>query len=98
MRRLSEDMQTQCFNCSVSFSLLCFVLSICRRSCHFGKDRWLSKAPDCKVLMKRWSLWFMYKAFETSYFMDASLFSISFFTVLEQLGIGGSNRVVVVVG
>jgi hypothetical protein len=64
----------------------------------FCKDRWLSKAPDCKVLMKRWSLWLMYKAFEISYFMDVSFPSISLFTVLEQLGIGGSSRVVAVIG
>jgi hypothetical protein len=55
-------------------------------------------APDCKVLMKRWSLWLMYKAFDISYFMDVSFFSISLFTVLEQLRIGGSSRVVAVIG
>jgi hypothetical protein len=40
----------------------------------------------------------MYKALETSYFMDVSLFSISLFTVLEQLGIGRSSRVVAIIG
>jgi hypothetical protein len=50
------------------------------------------------VLMKRWSLWLMYKAFEISYFMDVIFPSISLFIVLEQLGIGGSSRVVVVIG
>ena len=40
----------------------------------------------------------MYKAFEISYFMDVSFFSISLFTVLEQLGIGGYIRVAVVIG
>jgi hypothetical protein len=74
------------------------VSSICRHFRHFCRYRWLSKAPDCKVLMKRWSLWLMYKALETSYFMDVSLFSISLFTMLEQLGIGGSSRVVAVIG
>ena len=64
----------------------------------FCNDRWLSKAPDCIVLMKHWSLWLMYKALENSYFMDVSLFSISLFTVLEDLGIGGSSRVVAVIG
>ena len=40
----------------------------------------------------------MYKAFEASYFMDVSFFSISLFTVLEQLGIGGSSRVAAIIG
>jgi hypothetical protein len=32
--------------------------SICTQFFHFLKERkWLSKAPDGKVLMKRWSLW-----------------------------------------
>jgi hypothetical protein len=64
----------------------------------FCKDRWLSIAPNCKVFMKHWSLWLMYKAFEISYFMDVIFPSISLFIVLEQLGIGGSGRVVAVIG
>jgi hypothetical protein len=74
------------------------VSSICRRFRHFCRYQWLSKAPDCKVLIKHWSLWLTYMALETSYFMDVNLFSISLFTVLEQLKIGGSSRVAVVIG
>jgi hypothetical protein len=48
--------------------------------------------------MKHRSLWLMYKAFEIYYFMDVNFPSISLFTVLEQLGIGGSSRVVAVIG
>ena len=40
----------------------------------------------------------MYKAFEISYFMDVSFPSIYLFTALEQLRIGGSSRVVAVIG
>ena len=71
--------------------------SICRRFRHFCRYRWLSEAPGCKALMKHcysgyaWTL-------ETSFLMNVSFFHVFVYTVLEQLGIGESNRVVDVIG
>ena len=73
------------------------VLSICRRFLHFGIYRWLSRAPGCKALMKHCYSGYAW-TFETSYFMNVSFFHIFVYTVLEQLEIGGSSRVVAIIG
>jgi hypothetical protein len=73
------------------------VLSICRHFRHFGIYRWLSRAPGCKVLMKHCYSGYAW-TFETSCLMNVSFFHISVYTVLEQLGIGGSSRVVAIIG
>jgi hypothetical protein len=79
MGRLSEAMQTQLFNAASCFCCCGGFLSICRRFRHFCKDRWLSRAPGCKVLMKHCFL-VMYETFETSCLMNASFFT-SLFTL-----------------
>jgi hypothetical protein len=73
------------------------VSNICRRFFHFCRYRWLSEAPGCKDLMKHcysgyaWTL-------ETSCPMNVIFFHVFVYTVLEQLGIGESSRVVTVIG
>jgi hypothetical protein len=95
--RLSEAMQTQCFLMQSLDFVAIVVSSICRRFHHFCRYRWLSEALDCKALMKHcyssyaWTL-------ETSCLIDVNFFHVFIYTVLKQLGIGESNRVVTVIG
>jgi hypothetical protein len=73
------------------------VLSICRHFFHFCIYRWLSRAPGCKALTKHCYSGYAWN-FETSCLMNVSFFCIFVYTVLEQLGIGGSSQVVAVIG
>jgi hypothetical protein len=96
--RLSEAMQTQSFFLMQRLDfVVVVVLSICRHFLHFCIYRWLSRAPGCKVLMKHCTSGYVW-TFETSCLMNVSFFHIFVYTVLEQLGIGGSSRVVAIVG
>jgi hypothetical protein len=95
--RLSEAMQTQSFLMQRLDFVAIVVLSICRHFRHFCIYRWLSRAPGCKVLIKHCYSGYVW-TFETSCLMNVSFFHIFVYTVLEQLGIGGSSRVVAVVG
>ena len=78
-------------------SAVVVVLSICRRFHHFCIYRWLSRAPGCKSLTKHCYYGYAW-TFETSCLMNVSFFQVFVCTVLEQLGIGGSSRVVTVIG
>ena len=73
------------------------VWSICRHFRHFCKHRWLSKTPSCKNFNEGLCSGY-FRTLETSCLMNDSFFHIFVYAVLEQLGIGGSSRVVTVIG
>jgi hypothetical protein len=59
--------------------------------------RWLSKTPSCKNFNEELCSGYFW-TLETSCLMNVSFFHVFVYIVLEQLGIGGSSRVVTVIG